>query len=63
MLLAVHNIVEALPWYATGVDAGYVIAGLFTALGLAFAAAAWRYVRTRPASAAGGRDLAGDPRR
>ncbi len=74
MLLAVHNIAEALPWYATGVGAGYVIAGLFTALasraplpseafdadrsqgrwaflpyvpvGLAFAAAAWRYVRT-----------------
>lgn len=74
MLLAVHNIVEGLPWCATGVGAGYVIAGLFTALasraplpsevfdadrnqgrwaflpyvpvGLAFAAAAWRYVRT-----------------
>jgi ABC-type multidrug transport system fused ATPase/permease subunit len=75
MLLAVHNLVEGLPWYATGVGAGYVIAGLLTALashaplpsgtfaeenedagrwallpfvpvGLAFAAAAWRYVHS-----------------
>jgi diguanylate cyclase (GGDEF)-like protein len=76
MLLAVHNLVHGLPWYATGVGAGYVIAGLLTALasaaplpsgtfaeqtdneegrwallpyvpvGLAFAAAAWRYVQS-----------------
>ncbi|BCJ47648.1 hypothetical protein GCM10010168_20060 [Actinoplanes ianthinogenes] len=32
MLLAVHNLAHQLPWYATGVGAGYVIAGLLTAL-------------------------------
>ncbi|MEU4621927.1 GGDEF domain-containing protein [Actinoplanes sp. NPDC023801] len=32
MLLAVHNLAQELPWYATGVGAGYVIAGLLTAL-------------------------------
>ncbi len=75
MVLTVHNLVEGLPWYATGVGAGYVVAGLLTALAshspppaetfarenhtegrwallpylpvvLAFAAAAWHYVRT-----------------
>ncbi|MFC4063580.1 diguanylate cyclase domain-containing protein [Actinoplanes subglobosus] len=75
MLLAVHNFAQGLPWYATGVGAGYVVAGLLTALasraplpsetftdqsrqngrwtllpylpvGLAFGAAAWRFVRT-----------------
>ncbi len=32
VLLAVHNAAQGLPWYATGVGAGYVIAGLLCAL-------------------------------
>jgi diguanylate cyclase (GGDEF)-like protein len=32
VLLAVHNEAEDLPWYATGVGAGYVVAGLLCAL-------------------------------
>ncbi|GIE59888.1 hypothetical protein Aoc01nite_52900 [Actinoplanes octamycinicus] len=81
MLLAVYNAAHQLPWYATGVGAGYVVAGLLTALasraplpvetfteqahragrwlllpylpvGLAFAVAAGRYVRTGTVTAA-----------